>query len=328
MPGPMGRQQGTRTVSDREDSIMDAAAMWIVRSRDPRFSDWEGLTAWLESDPAHNDAYEAAFAAHDATRDLTPRPLAAPEQRVRPRWQKWTAIGAPFAAAAAAVAIVGVPQFGPTVETVIATRAGEQRTVHLADGTTIRLNGSSRLVLNGHNGRTARLDGGEAMFSVVHDEERPFTVDVGDQRLVDIGTRFDVIRSAKSSQVAVAEGAVLYDPNGAAVRLNAGRMLHKRDDSELVEVSDVQPAEVGTWTAGRLVYRAAPLAQVAEDLGRMTGNRIKVAPAIAARPFTGAIVVDRRAPDQAMMRVAKLLDVDFSGRMHDWYLSSRTGAGR
>lgn len=36
------------------------AQRWAIRVGDPAFDDWEALTAWLEADPAHLAAYEAA----------------------------------------------------------------------------------------------------------------------------------------------------------------------------------------------------------------------------------------------------------------------------
>ena len=305
--------------------IRDQAALWMARARDPRFSDWDGLTDWLEADPAHNLAYEAAFAGHDLAGELdTPvlEPMAA--SVAISRRTKW-AIGGGAAAIAAAAAIVAlITPFSAGPATMVAeTRPGELRMIALADGTRIALNGGSRLVLDRANGRTARLDRGEAMFSVVHDENRPFTVDVGGQRLVDIGTRFDVVRSARASEVSVAEGAVLYDPEGAAVRLGAGRVLRKKDASRLVEVADTDPASVGTWRTGHLIYRGATLTRIADDIGRLTGQSVEIAPDLAGRAFTGVIVVPGTDRRQFFDRLGKVLDIDIASRPQGYYLKAR-----
>ena len=307
--------------------IRDEAALWMARARDPRFDDWDGLTAWLEADPAHNLAYEAAFAAHDLTADarlmetpaIAPGPVGATR---RVAW--WAGGGIGVAAAAAALFVVLMPTAG-TALMVTETGPGEQRTVGLPDGTQIALNGGSRLVLNAKDGRTARLERGEAMFSVVHDEARPFTVDVGGQRLVDLGTRFDVLRSARGSEIAVVEGAVLYDPEGAAVRLGPGRVLRKSDRSNLVEVSDIDPAIVGTWRSGRLIYRGARLGRVADDIARLTGEPISIAPDLAERAFTGVIVVPDGDRGRFINRLGLVLDVDIAKRSQGYYLTARAG---
>lgn len=303
----------------------DQAALWMARARDPRFSDWDALTDWLEADPAHNIAYEDAFAGHDLAGVLDAAPASAPiTARSVSRWRHPGMIGGGVAGTAAAAALIFalVIPSAPLAEVAIATAPGEHRVINLEDGTQIALNGGSRLVLDRSNGRTARLEQGEAMFNVVHDETRPFTVDAGGARMLDLGTRFDVMRTTRGSEVAVAEGAVLYDPNGAAVRLGAGKMLRRSDASQLVEVSQVDPATVGAWRSGHFVYRDTPLWRVAEDMARATGKHIAVDPGIANRAFTGAIVVPA---SQTIFsdHLGAILDVTVARQGNGLYLKAR-----
>ena len=306
-------------------TIRDQAALWMARARDPRFGDWDALTDWLEADPAHNLAYEDVFAGHDLAGVLEAAPATAPiAARSVSRWRLPGMIGGGFAGTAAAAALIFalVVPSAPLAEVAIATGPGEHRMIKLQDGTQIALNGGSRLVLDKQNGRTARLEQGEAMFSVVHDETRPFTVDAGGARMMDLGTRFDVIRTARGSEVSVAEGAVLYDPNGAAVRLGPGKMLRRSDASQVVEVSQVDPAAVGAWRSGHFVYRDAPLWRVAEDVARATGQRIQVDPNVANREFTGAILApaNRSAFSD---HLGAVLDVTVAQQGNGLYLKAR-----
>lgn len=306
-------------------AIRDEAALWMARARDPRFSDWDALTDWLEADPAHNIAYEDAFAGHDLAEALGTLPIAVTiVERKGSRWRRPGLIGgglAGTAAAAAAILALVVPS-APLSEVAIATAPGQHRLIHLPDGTQIALNGGSRLVLDRSNGRTARLEQGEAMFNVVHDETRPFTVDAGGARMVDLGTRFDVARTARGSEVAVAQGAVLYDPDGAAVRLGAGKMLRRSDRSQVVEVSQIDPGAVGAWRMGHFVYRDAPLWRVAEDMTRAIGRHIAVDPGLADRAFTGAIVVPA---NRAVFsdHLGAVLDVTVAQQGNGLYLKAR-----
>jgi len=312
-----------------DSQMRDEAALWMARSRDPKFSDWDGLTDWLEADPAHNLAYEAAFAGHDlagAVETSAAGPLLQAAS-MAPRWRhRRIAAGIAGAAAAAAALFVAILPYGtPTAELVAETRPGEHRVVQLKDGSEIALNGNSRVVLDRANERTARLDRGEAIFTVVHNETRPFTVDVDGTRMVDLGTRFDVVRTSRGSEVAVAEGALLYDPEGAAVRLGAGRALRRNKGSQIVEVSEADPATIGTWRSGHLVYREAPLWRVAEDLARATGTQIDVAPAVANRSFTGAIALTGMRGASLAGRLGPVLDVTVAQRDKGLYLKARAG---
>ncbi|QHL90470.1 hypothetical protein GVO57_06010 [Sphingomonas changnyeongensis] len=76
----------------------------------------------------------------------------------------------------------------------------------LADGSRVDLNGGTRIALDRGNPRFARLERGEALFTIVHDEARPFEVHAGDAVLRDLGTVFDVVREPDRLRVAVAEG--------------------------------------------------------------------------------------------------------------------------
>lgn len=40
--------------------LTEAARLWAMRVADPSFDDWDGLTRWLETSPAHLAAYETA----------------------------------------------------------------------------------------------------------------------------------------------------------------------------------------------------------------------------------------------------------------------------
>ena len=66
---------------------------------------------------------------------------------------------------------------------------------------------------------------GEATFTVRHDAAHPFVVVAGDHRVQDVGTTFNLVRDRGRFSVEVIEGAVLYDPDGAAVPLAAGQTL-------------------------------------------------------------------------------------------------------
>lgn len=306
------------------------AALWMARARDPAFGDWAALTEWLTADPRHNDAYEAAFRAHDlagvASRVET-MPASndddAPRSAPGRRW-RWAA-GGGLAAAALAAGLALVAPIG-SAEYVIVTPPGQQRSIDLADGSRIAMNGDTRLVLDRRAARKARLDHGEASFAIVHDPAHPFTVEAGGAELRDLGTRFNVVRAAGETEVAVAEGAVLFDPAGASVKLTPGRMLRARDSDNRIELADVDPVAVGSWQSGTLLFRDAPLSEVAAQLSRSIGEPVTVAAGIASRRFSGGIAVKGVERRQLFDQVAALLDIAAAHDGTGWYLSSRRRA--
>lgn len=315
------------------EHAMEEAIAWRIRLAEAGGDDWSRFALWLEQDPANAVAYDDLTVADgDACESLTARwhvrPLRAPPpQTTTPRGQTRRIVGG-LALAAALVASIGVPALlrnGQTGYTVV-TGPGEHRTIRFADGTRIDLDGGTRLGLDRANRRVARLDAGEALFSVRHDAVAPFEVAIGDSRIRDVGTVFDVSRTGGATEVAVAEGAVLYNPRSEAVALSAGDRLVDPDGPLPIRRSRIDRSTVASWRHGRLVFREAPLIEVADAIGRTTGATILVDPAIAARPFTGVVMVDRDQ-DRVFRKLGPLLDVKTSRDANGWRLEPSASPG-
>jgi transmembrane sensor len=268
---------------------------WLIRQRDPDFDDWDGFADWLAEDPEHNAVYDAVAS---LDRDLDALP-AAPEPSViampgasrRPSRRIWFG----GAMAAALVGAISLSSLGLLRnEGRIETEAGEHRTIALADGSKIEINGASVIEIDKDRPRFARLETGEAMFHVVHHDNDPFVVETGDAKIVDLGTAFNVVRRDRRTSVAVSEGIVLYSPDRDKVRLVAGKGIEARDgDRQPPVVQDVDVASIGGWRSGLLVYNGTPLAVVAEDLKRTAGMQVSIAPEASDLSFRGALIIDK-----------------------------------
>ena len=261
---------------------------WLIRKRDPAFADWDGFAAWLGLDPDHAAAYDR-IASLDADLEQLPDPveeIAVPRGPVVANRRVW--LGG--AVAAMLVGVVSLSLLNSDA-TRIETAAGEQRTVSLADGSRIEINGGTVIELDRGRPRFARLESGEAMFHVVHDEGDPFTVEAGNARLVDLGTDFNVVRRRKTLNVAVSQGLVAYNPKRENVRIKAGYSIEASDEGGTPKVQTIDPASIGGWRKGQLVYNGTSIAHVAEDLSRTAGLKVAVSPDVAALPFRGALLV-------------------------------------
>ncbi|VWX59251.1 FecR family protein [Sphingorhabdus sp. 109] len=276
-------------MSDETPFAVEAQALdWIIRQRDPAFDDWENFTEWLEQAPNHAAIYDR-LAARDAELDEYPEPaddIVATKQPVFANRRTWLS----GALAAALLGIIGTSMFNNNV-TRIETVAGEHRTVALADGSRIEINGGTIIALDEDRPRFARLESGEAMFHVVHREDHPFLVEAGKAKLVDMGTAFNVIRRSDTLTVAVSEGLVLYNPERENISLDAGFGIEASDALGPPRVQAIDPLSVGSWRKGQLVYNGTSIAQVAEDLGRTAGLKISVSPDVASLPFRGALLI-------------------------------------
>lgn len=280
-----------------DDTLREQALDWAVRAGDPAFHDWEALCRWLEQDAAHARAYDevcsavadgaelvsAAGPANDDT--IAPDPDASNTRS--PARRRW--LGGALAASIALAAGLTLWQSGRRDIYSIETAAGQMRTIALDKGSRIDLAGATRIELDRDDPRYARLDHGQALFTVRHDTADPFRLAVGEDRLVDVGTVFDVRRDGAYMSVAVSEGAVQFNPDRENVRVSQGEILQKRRSGYVVKA--IAPVQVGEWRKGRLTFSDASLEEVAASLTRASGIEFVVAPGGAAHTVSGSILV-------------------------------------
>jgi len=326
------------------DRSRKAAADWVVRlsAADTAEPDWLAFERWLDASPHNRHAYDECMALwlalgdvadtlSDNDLDAVGRPLQRPSPALASP-SVWWAGGA-----AAALALIAVssslylrPDDRAAPATVYATELGKQSTVQLADGTRIDLGGASRIAVRfdaGH--RDVTLMNGEAAFKVTHDAERPFTVAVGDRRVEDVGTEFDVRRGPADIAVTVREGLVQVGPvagaDGAVISVRPGQRLRHADGADASVVERVMADDIFAWRSGRLIYRDQPLQIVAEDLNRYLPNPLSLqGDTIAKLRFTGVLNVDSEAP--TLSRLQALLPVSATPSNGAIILSSRENA--
>jgi transmembrane sensor len=331
--------------SDTDNNLQTRAIEWHVRLRHGDDAAWDAFADWLAQDLRHREAYEAIEqtdlaidpllrhvvfpeTAHDAVKSTgTPVPESPPRSLPRslPPSRRWRLAGGVLAASIAVV-VAFLPQLASS-RYEVTTGPGQRQTVALDATTQVMLNGSTRMTFDRKNPRFASLASGEALFRVHHDDAKPFTLEVANNRIQDVGTVFNVVRDSSQVRVAVAEGKVIYSTQAQAVPLDAGQALLARSDSATVRVTTTPITSVGAWQNGRLVYSGEPLSQVAADLGRSLGVNIVVSPTIVDRPFSGAIVLDGAGPEQ-LKRLKLALNVDLEAGPTGWTMKPVDDGGR
>jgi transmembrane sensor len=304
-----------------DDTILAQATDWAVRAGDSAFEDWDAFTSWLAESPAHAEAYDRVAAAVaeaaglESTRALPANDEELPQRRQGRRW-----FGGAIAASLAVVLALGFWQFRDDRYTVV-TAPGELRSVALADGGRIDLEGGTRLVLDHNDARFASLEEGQALFTIRHEPGQPFNVKLGDDEIVDVGTVFDVRRDRNSASVAVAEGSVVLNPDDQSVHLKAGEMVVRDGKSARYVVSQVPVEQVGEWREGRLTFRQASLGEIAERLTRATGVSYTAAPGNAGDTFSGSVVVAPLRSDPAAL--GPLLGVKLTRSGQGWVIGTQ-----
>jgi len=191
----------------------------------------------------------------------------------------------------------------------LATRAGEQRSLTLEDGTRVYLNTASRMhVRYDRMFRRVELDDGEAFFEVAKHADWPFVVIAGGRQVVARGTAFLVRRDDERVAVTLVEGKVTVAPAGEAVASGApaGAPLPStsqpapaagaKDQLTLSPGQRVtfaghdapkldQPSLEGVtaWQRGQVVLDHTPLADAVAEMNRYSDIKLKIEDPAARR---------------------------------------------
>ncbi len=344
-----------RSTDDSRQWSEDAAHWWVLlHGEGATAAERREFLAWVARSPERIEAYlqverlvgtlragtvrwpdtsvEALIeAARASTRPVPLAPAAPPVQsrgpapagaprRPRARW----AAGA--AAALALAGALGAWLWIPSGVQIYRTRAGEQRSILLADGSRVTLNSGSAVEVDlRKRRRVLHLLRGEALFQVSHDPARPFDVHADGDVVRAIGTEFNVDLRPRYAAVTVLQGrvAVMSDqqarlpvpvtpfspPTGAVPRVRprlehfpapAGALILGVAQQVFITphgmsaprpVSDL--AATTAWTRRQLVFEHRPLGEVVDELDRDGRQRILIDSArLRARQVTGVIQLD------------------------------------
>ena len=251
--------------SDAPHSVSEvqrAAHAWVIRltSGNVQLSDRVKARAWCEQSLEHQQAFIDARRLWCLSASLIePPPVARPSQ-----YRVW-------AMGIAASLVVGLSLTFAHQEALDAdyyTSNGQRRQVLLADGSRITLNSNSAVDVNlTSKERRITVRKGEALFDVVPDSSRPFSVQAGDLNATALGTIYAVRREGRKVDVTVSRGRVAVTEGSDKVTLNVGEAVSTRSDG-LGSKQSVDVGKILAWEQGRLVFEMTPLSQVLEQIER------------------------------------------------------------
>jgi transmembrane sensor len=288
------------------------AAQWFAQVRSGA-SDAAEEQSWLQwiADEDHQKAYENCELAWELADELRGSPgiaalLAGADARatapnVRAGWRVpvWQ-LG--LAASLLAVGAFAWLFLGAPATTEYGTGVGEQRTVALADGSTVFLNTDSEVrVQLSRRLRRIELVRGEALFTVSHDPGRTFEVHALQGVTTAIGTQFDVELTRGGAAISVLEGTVTVGGSDHAaalppVAVTAGNGVGYSQEGA---VSQLRPAEVNRiqgWRTQRMVFNDIPLDNALAEYNRYSRRPLVLSnPALGARHVNGVFHIGDEA---------------------------------
>lgn len=148
--------------------------------------------------------------------------------------------------------------------------------ITLTDGSRIRLNSNSELIVPGNymrNNREISLIG-EAYFDVAYNPDRKFIIHTNQSNIEVLGTAFNVrsYSGQNNVQVAVMNGTVSFrnlSQEDDHVLLNEGDYAYLDITKKAISVDNVAVGNYLAWKNGRLVFENMSLNLVCNQLGRL-----------------------------------------------------------
>jgi transmembrane sensor len=309
------------------NNIPEDAATWLVRLEAQTTPEmWDEFQAWLTTDTRHEAAFirlRTAWTHCDQLKLLRPKDGRADrdllgqfdtalsgrkESQRSGRNSSWE--GRPsiqlsrrqwlIAAGSTAIAGAGASWFASlsrehTGWTHYETEIGCSRKDVLTDHSSVLLNTDSRLrVRLVAARRDSELIRGEALFTVAHDELRPFYVKAAGALVRALGTSFSVrIHDDRSVEVLVTEGRVSVGAVGSRTYSSAlGNPVPGATANDIVTVSadtvvlkHQSPDYIArklAWTSGRISFDGETLVEAVREFNRYNHQHLAIAdPAIA-----------------------------------------------
>jgi len=314
--------------------LQTAAAQWVARRNNGEHGaeDQRAFLHWLNASEANREAYDKAETLWEQMRDLDDiagqqladaRTYLKRNQR-HPTGRQFAALAATFLISASAVWYSDL--LSHLDDQTYRTALGERRKIDLADGSQLELNTNSEVAVHySRRAREVKLLRGQAVFTVVHDDHRPFDVLAGQGRIRDIGTQFDVRHIDDRVAVAVLDGEVEISVTKEASgrRLKRGMRLSYKPSGELTAPESIDIKTVSAWREGRLVFQNQPLGDVLEELGRYHRATLTItAPQVLDVKVSGVFPTDNLA--QSLRTIATTLPIKLSQTgQQNWQIDPR-----
>ena len=298
------------------EAIDEAAGDWLARRDSGAWTaaDQVEFDRWLNASDLHRVAYLRLEHVWEEGLRLKALGAGVPTGRVPPRGQLFSSFFDPSQEvgkstdsgiahpgqrvrwAAAATVLVAIVAYllngGFFAGRHYSTPVGGVASIPLLDGSKVTLNTDSKIqVAVTKQERRVYLDQGEVFFEVAKDPARPFIVEVGDKRVIAIGTKFAVRREAGNIRVVVIEGKVRVEvAKRPTASLTAGAVTLTTDAGTSVQDSSLSDAEdYLAWLRGVLVFHEVTLAEATAEFNRYNSRKMIITDlAVGALRIAGA----------------------------------------
>lgn len=288
----------------------DAFINWVTNPSEATDAFWQ---QWLAQHPHKRNEVEAAA---KIVKELSVQPNVFEEDELQANWERirqktvstpakdkvlafprrWMAV----AASVTVLILAGIGLWRNSKPIQYTTGYGEVKTVTLADGSEVTLNGNSQLsFVNGFFNRKASLTG-EALFKVKKvqtlSQQVAFKVQADRVQVNVLGTTFNVSNRRENVEVMLVEGKVRLDLEGhetGQVTLDPGQKATIMQTANALIKSSANSEKHTSWLNNELIYNGENLQTVFQNLEDGFGIKTRVTrQEILKKRFTGTFSTD------------------------------------
>jgi transmembrane sensor len=319
--GTASNEQSLLEPDHLPDTIVDAAITWSVKLNYNHATPatHQAFDHWLRAAPLHQQAWERVSTLRSDFTKLPPKLALDTLQVIETKRQnlKLSRRHAMrlLSLAGLTVSVGWLVRDNTPWQRLLAdasTATGEQKTLHLTDGTVIVLNTDSAIStdLSGER-RLVVLQRGEILITTGADtgghastakrpmQKRPFWVETPNGRMQALGTSFVVRLEARGTRISVMEGAVALHPADVSSPDNKSVIVHAGESRWLMNdgtgPTELHGFEDDAFADGVIAGKNIRLADLVTELSRYR---------------TGRIICDTRVADLRVSGVFHIKDTD------------------
>lgn len=296
--------------SEADTALSDEAIEWLVKlhSGSADASDHADFAAWRTQSAEHELAAQEAEAVWHGVGVAGDEARKDERDARRRKHTRRTVLGLAVLGATGAIAVRS-GLIGPHLFADHVTGVGEQRTVLLADGSTVLLNAGTALSVD-YDGSERRiaLYRGQAVFTVADDPNRLFVVTARQGETRAIGTVFDVDMRERDVAVTVLDGAVEVSTQGEPIVVGADQQSLYLGAGPPSPPQPIDAEAETAWRRGKLIVNARPLGDVVAAIERYRSGPIVIASS-RARSLNVTSVFELNDPELMLLTIEATLPV-------------------
>lgn len=288
-----------------KDDIKDKAIHWAACQKEGLNEiEKRNLEYWLAENPKHQEAFNNAKRIHRLFENIPKNYSEEISLEVHNSAKKIKFIQKvkPLFSVVASLLLVFILGFKayetylPSYDAVYITKNDILKTNSLPDGSKITLDVESDLNVKIYNDkREVVLNKGQAFFDVAKDKNKAFIINAGKIQIEVLGTKFEVQKFDKHTNVSVKEGLVkvsyIYYSNKKAktiTRLKKGETIEVATSGKINSFGKVDIDEIASWKEGKLIFNKSSLKDAFDTFSRYHKMDIKLDASLHDSLFSGS----------------------------------------